>query len=304
MRMLMVLFISTYLLFLTLGCEAEPTEKELAIIVAEEWIEENATTFTERGGDELEVIKVVEIEGEIYQIKFEYESAFAGYGKPDEDEVDAQVITPHTIAVTVENEKVTEVVTDGKYNEIEKVLMAVIIDGKVITEEEVEMYMKMIIRDRAEEDLSDEEVREKAIEKATEAVFFNEYLDEKRITISEEEVEEELLLRVKNHSEVETKEEYFEIMATQGVSREEIERDINQTIKTDKLFDLLKKDVEISEEDVLQEYEHHRETSGVILSFEVAKDMIKRRLTRTTIEEMIADELAGRKKNAEIKILE
>ncbi len=94
-------------------------EVEEYVNIAEEWIRENAKTFTERGGSQLEHIRTVELEEGVYEIAFEFEAAFAGYGPVDEDEMAAQVITPHTVVVIVEDGEVVSVITDEEYDEME-----------------------------------------------------------------------------------------------------------------------------------------------------------------------------------------
>ncbi len=95
----------------------EPLEED-PVAVAEAWISENAATFTERGGTNLEHVDTTEIEENVYEVTFTFESAFAGYGPLDEDEMAAQVITPHTIVVTVENGEVTGAIVNEEYDEI------------------------------------------------------------------------------------------------------------------------------------------------------------------------------------------
>ncbi len=94
-------------------------EVEEYVVIAEEWIRENAKTFTERGGSGLEHIRTVEVDEGRYEITFEFEAAFAGYGPVDEDEMYAQVITPHTIVVTVEDGEVVSVIINEEYDEME-----------------------------------------------------------------------------------------------------------------------------------------------------------------------------------------
>ncbi len=301
MRSLLILLMTISLVFV-LGCE--PAAKREAREAAEAWIKENAATFTERGGTSLEHIETVKTEEGLYKIAFDFESSFAGYGPVEEDEVAAQMITPHTIVVTVKDGEVVSVITDGKYDEIEEVLMAVIVNDKIITEEDLEEYMRQVARDKAEENLSREEIRELAIEKATETVLFNEYLDEKGIMVFEEEIEEEFLSRMDNYPGMETKEEYFFAMALYGFSQKEVETDITITIRTNKLFDLLEKDIEIPEEDVLQEYELYKSTRKIYFAFQIVEKNIREELSKAIIKEMIADELDKRRKSAEIKIME
>ncbi len=110
-------FIST----LSIPEPLEEDEAEENIVVAENWIQENAATFTERGGTDLEYIRTVEVDEGVYEITFEFEAAFAGYGELEEDEMAAQVITTHSIVVTVENGEVVSAITDRSYDEMEGV---------------------------------------------------------------------------------------------------------------------------------------------------------------------------------------
>ncbi len=88
------------------------------VVIAEEWVVENAATFSERGGSDLEHVSTEEINEGAYEVTLYFESSFAGYGEVEDDEMNAQVITSHTIVVTVEDEVVTKVITDGTYDEI------------------------------------------------------------------------------------------------------------------------------------------------------------------------------------------
>ncbi|MCF7845259.1 MAG: GerMN domain-containing protein [Candidatus Pacebacteria bacterium] len=94
--------------------EVDPTEK------AEQWVEEEATTFLERGGSDLEFQDATEVSDGVYEVTFNFESTFAGYGEVSDDEMSAQVITPHTIVVTVEDGSVVGAVTDDTYDEMEE----------------------------------------------------------------------------------------------------------------------------------------------------------------------------------------
>ncbi len=96
----------------------EDDEVEKYVTVAEEWIRENAKTFTERGGSQLEHIRTVEADEGVYEITFEFEAVFAGYGETD-DEMAAQVITPHTVIVMVKDGEVVSVITNEEYDEME-----------------------------------------------------------------------------------------------------------------------------------------------------------------------------------------
>ncbi len=88
------------------------------VTMAKEWIMENAKTYTERGGSELEYVRAVEVEEDVYELSFDFTASFAGYGEVDEDEMAAQVITPHTIVIMVEKGVVVSAITDEVYDEM------------------------------------------------------------------------------------------------------------------------------------------------------------------------------------------
>ncbi len=97
--------------------ELDPVE------VSKEWIIDNAGTYAERGGSNLEYVSSDITEDGVYEIIFEFDSSFGGYGSLKEDEVDVQVVTPHTIVITIEEGKVIEAITDGFYDEINEVFL-------------------------------------------------------------------------------------------------------------------------------------------------------------------------------------
>jgi len=98
--------------------EDEEFTAEDAQRIAEEWIVENAATYTERGGRDLEYGDAEEVEEGVYDVYFSFMSAFAGFGEVDEEEAYAQVETPHDIRVRVDSGEVTEAVTDEIFDEI------------------------------------------------------------------------------------------------------------------------------------------------------------------------------------------
>ncbi len=87
-----------------------------ALNVAREWMEEESPTYT-FDGDELEVVGWVRIEDGKYEFTFDFESSSAGYGDRT-DEATAQVITPHTTVVVVDDGEVVSAITDEVYDEM------------------------------------------------------------------------------------------------------------------------------------------------------------------------------------------
>jgi len=112
----------------------EPLEED-PIEIAQEWILDNATTYTQREGSNLEYVETTELGDGVYEVDFTFEAAFAGYGPVEEDEMAAQVITEHEIRVTVDNGEVVGAVTNGEYDEMTQ---------QMIVEEEEELAEVMV----------------------------------------------------------------------------------------------------------------------------------------------------------------
>jgi len=88
-----------------------------ASFVAEQWVVAHASTYV-FDGSKLVLVesRVGECEG-CTDVVFSFESAHGGLGNRA-DLLVTQVITAHTIVVTIQDGEVTRAVTDGKYNEI------------------------------------------------------------------------------------------------------------------------------------------------------------------------------------------
>jgi spore germination protein GerM len=97
--------------------ESDSFSSENATELAQKWIENNSPTFNERGGSNLEHIETANLD-EGFEVIFDFEANFSGYGSVDEDEMNAQVITPHTTRVLISGEEVTGVVTDQVFDEM------------------------------------------------------------------------------------------------------------------------------------------------------------------------------------------
>lgn len=86
--------------------------------ISEQWVEEESPTYVERGGDALSHQSTEEVEEATFEVIFDFEASFAGYGEVGEDEMAAQVITPHTIVVTVSSNEVVSAITDDVFDEM------------------------------------------------------------------------------------------------------------------------------------------------------------------------------------------
>jgi spore germination protein GerM len=116
-----IIVVIVFIGFLISNLEVVDIEEENfdeQVSLAENWIYENSLTFNERGGSELEYVRTVEIEEGVYEITFNFVSSFAGYGAVGEDEMTAQVVTPHVVVVVIEGDEVKSVVIDGNFSEI------------------------------------------------------------------------------------------------------------------------------------------------------------------------------------------
>lgn len=102
------------------GTESTKYIAKQAQETAETWIKNNSLTFIERGGSNLTHVKTQKISKNTFEVVFSFKTDFAGYGPVAEDEMNAQVITPHTIVVTIEEGEVSKVITDETYNEIKE----------------------------------------------------------------------------------------------------------------------------------------------------------------------------------------
>ncbi len=196
--------------------------------------------------------------------------------------------------------KEEEVVEEPKE---EKENVAVIVNNEIITEEELEKYIEDTIVYRAGEGLSDEEIREEAIELAVITVSDNQFFSQKGIAVSEKEVQKELDSVVSAHPDAETKEEYFEIV---GMTRRDVERSLVFHISMRKLAEIMAREIKITEEQTLDHYkELEKKFEGLpIKPFEELEDEIKERLAKARAEEIIYNELDERWEEAEIEILE
>lgn len=88
-----------------------------ARMLAQTWVETGSPTYTFDGSD-LSLLSEEEIiPGFRYQFIFSFVSSAAGYGDRS-DEMVAQVITPHTMEVVIEEGAVVRAVTDEVYDEL------------------------------------------------------------------------------------------------------------------------------------------------------------------------------------------
>jgi hypothetical protein len=204
----------------------------------------------------------------------------------------------------LEENKFLETIKRGE----EKNDIALVVNDMPVTEEKIERYIQEISRNHFEENLSSEEARELAIEKAIREVIMTTYFAQKGITISKEEFEEELLWRINRREGVETKEEYYEVMAMQGISQVEAEKDITITAKKEKLITLLMQDIEITEKELFELFSEELKKGGedidkMLIPFGTIRDSVQEKRTREIAEEIMFNEIEQLQKEAEIEII-
>ena len=101
--------------------------------VAESWIVSHASTFTERGGQDLIYIGSREVEESVFEVVFDFQTRYSGYGEVAEDETPNQVITPRTILLEVDSNEVVTAITDDAFDEINNESVAVVDFSFIVT---------------------------------------------------------------------------------------------------------------------------------------------------------------------------
>lgn len=187
------------------------------------------------------------------------------------------------------------------------VLMSV--NGVLITKKDIDHYLREVARDYFDSNLTSEELEEEAKRTAVALVVIEEYFNKKNIHISNDELEKEIMRHVEKQPGAETKEDYFNIMEMRGYSRQEVLRNIELSLKNQKLEDLLAKDIVVDEKDIQERYEwyqqYYENEEGVeVLPFEDVKELIKRELAIEKAVDIITQELNEEGEKSEIVFFE
>ena len=190
---------------------------------------------------------------------------------------------------------------------VEDVVMSV--NGVLITAKDIDHYLREVSRDYFESELTPEELEEEARRTAVALVIIEEYFDKKNIHISEDELNEEIIRYVEKQPGAETKEDYFNIMEMRGYSRQEVLRNIELSLKNQKLEDLLAKDIVIDEKEIKERYEwyqqyYENEEDMEILPFEEAEELIRKELAIEKAVDIITEEINKEGEKSEIVFFE
>lgn len=98
----------------------EMVNEETSQEIARNWVLQNSPTYLFDGSDlELKESRALDLANCVNCYEFEYlfTSSQAGYGNREGESL-AQVITPHSIVITVENGQVARAITDEKFDEM------------------------------------------------------------------------------------------------------------------------------------------------------------------------------------------
>jgi FKBP-type peptidyl-prolyl cis-trans isomerase (trigger factor) len=183
------------------------------------------------------------------------------------------------------------------------------VNGVLITERDIDHYLREVSRDYFESDLTPEEIEEEAKRTAVALVVIEEYFDKKNIYISEDEIEKEIMNYVEQQPGAETKEDYFNIMEMRGYSRQEVIRNIELSLKNQKLEDLLAKDIVVDDKDIQERYEwyqqyYENDEDMEILPLEEVKELIRQEIAIEKAVDIITEELNQEGERAEIVFFE
>lgn len=140
--------------------------------------------------------------------------------------------------------------------------VAVSVNSETMTEsefDEMKKYAEETMKMQGMTELSSEDIREKAVEMAIEQLLFLSYIEDKNIEVTDEEIEEFYDLLIEEDGGAETKEEFFAVWESEGISRREVEEQVMFAIKYEKLFDSYSEEVEITDEELQVAYDEYKQ---------------------------------------------
>ncbi len=181
------------------------------------------------------------------------------------------------------------------------------IDGKNITERDIEYYIREASRDNFESDLSLEEIRDEAIDLAIMFVVVEKYYEKKNIHISDKEIEDQITRYMAAQPGIETREDFFRLVEMKGYSREEFLRDTEYFLKNRKLAAIIAEDIDISDEEALEEYTLLVKEYGdeeFFPEFEDIKEIIKNQKAFDKAIEIITEEINEEEEKTDIVFFE
>ncbi len=300
-----VLIVLVLVSLLFLGCEeAEPEEEKEApqeeevveeevvekdpAVIAENWIRENSPTFNERGGSNLEFVSEVETEEKVYEIKFTFETDFAGYGPLENREVTAPVLTSHQAIVLVKNKEVIDVMLNEEYSPLRE-------QRFVEIEEEKLQFLKGVVKREGR----DQEVEQRAIRE----MVFLQLVEEWGIEVTKEDIDQfimEAIIEPDDYLEergVTTPQIFLTFMEYErGIPREEVIHEVKVQVRFQKLYEVTKDRFDITKEEMKEEYKRQKNLHEDIPPLEEVQEWIKTEIK----SQILFDELERREKEAKL----
>ncbi len=172
-----------------------------------------------------------------------------------------------------------------------------------ISERDIEHYFREVARNNFGEELSYDELKKQAIERAIMFVIVEEYYNKKNVFLSQDEIEEEIRKYIELQPGVETREEFFKLVEMRGYSREEFLRNTEFFMKNRKLKEIMVETIEIDESDMLEEYNKYIEDPS-LLPFEELKEYIRIGMAMEIARYIIIEEINEEERNSEIVFFE
>jgi hypothetical protein len=183
------------------------------------------------------------------------------------------------------------------------------VNGEIITENQIKGATKEIFRDYKRSginNISEKKAREDAIEKLKGIVVMNEYFEEKKVSLSPEEIDALYNQIISEKVGVETKKDYFKLMLLDGFTEEELERNLVLEGKYQKRIENISKGMEITEEELeaygdIKNYAKDEITAIMpFFNFEVSEETLKEEIIKAKSKAAVDTEIKTEIENAEI----
>jgi len=179
------------------------------------------------------------------------------------------------------------------------------VNGTGFTGEQVEKYKSEVARNllrQGESDVSEERILDDAVKRITREVVSKNYYREKGVSVSQNEVEDIIRGYVSEYPGVERQDDFFRTMEMRGYKKEEIIRGTELLVSHDKAIFKLSQEMEITEDDVKEEYNKYVEMydgEDVLPLEDIYEDFLEAVLYQRA-DDNILQELEKRKEGAEI----
>jgi hypothetical protein len=183
------------------------------------------------------------------------------------------------------------------------------VNGEIITESQIKDTIKEVLRDYGRDGISntsEEKAREDAIEKLKRTIVVSQYLEEKKVSLSSEEIDLLYNQIISEKEGVETKKDYFQLMSLEGFTEEELERNIVIEGRYQKRIENISKGMEITEEELeaygdIKNYVKDEITAIMpFFNFEVSEETLKEEIKKAKAKDFVDKEIEEKIEKAEI----